>query len=352
MKLIHAADIHLGSPLSAALFLEKRTERQNELIFTFNRMIEYAKQNGVDAVLLSGDVFDSNAPFKKHKEFFYSAIKNSPEITFFYLRGNHDTGACYTEDIENLITFDESFKSFDFKGVTISGCEITDANALSFYSSIDLKKEDTNIVMLHGALSSSVGKDKIVLSKLYDRNIDYLALGHIHSFETGSLDLRGVYAYSGCLEPRGFDECGSKGFVLLDIQNGKIQSEFVPFSKRTIHEITVDISGTSDSYSAFKRVRESVLCPVKDLVRVILEGEVSFDASFLERDLKDFLNMDFYLSSVKNKTTTKINLDDFKDSLSLKGEFVRSVSENNALSENEKNKIISLGLKALMGEEV
>ncbi len=352
MKLIHAADIHLGSPLSAGFSGEKRVERQNELLFTFNRMIEYAKQSGVDAVLLSGDVFDSNAPFKKHKEFFYSAIKNSPEITFFYLRGNHDTGACYTEDIENLITFDESFKSFDFKGVTISGCEITDLNALSFYSSIDLKKEDTNIVMLHGALSNSAAKDKIVLSKLYDRNIDYLALGHIHSFETGSLDSRGVYAYSGCLEPRGFDECGDKGFVLLNVQNGKIQSEFIPFSKRTIHEITVDISGTSDSYSAFKRVRESVLCPVKDLVRVILEGEVLFDTTGLERDLKDFLNMDFYFSSVRDKTTRKINFEDFKDSLSLKGEFARLVLGDESLSDSDKSKIISLGLKALMGEEV
>ena len=79
-----------------------------------------------------------------------------------------------------------------------------------------------------------------------NKNIDYLALGHIHSFEKEPLDKRGVYCYSGTLEGRGFDECGDKGFVLLDVNDNKITSEFVKFAKRTLHELVYDISGKND----------------------------------------------------------------------------------------------------------
>lgn len=51
---------------------------------------------------------------------------------------------------------------------------------------------------------------------LRGRGIDYLALGHVHSFRQEKLDEQGIWCYSGCLEGRGFDECGTKGYVMLE----------------------------------------------------------------------------------------------------------------------------------------
>ncbi|MGX8704776.1 MAG: metallophosphoesterase family protein, partial [bacterium] len=65
-----------------------------------------------------------------------------------------------------------------------------------------------NIVMLHGDITNL---NSIPLSMLKERNIDYLALGHIHKFQKGKLDDRGIWVYPGCLEGRGFDEEGPKG---------------------------------------------------------------------------------------------------------------------------------------------
>ena len=62
---------------------------------------------------------------------------------------------------------------------------------------------------------------------------DYLALGHIHYNVVEPLDSRGVYAYSGCLEGRGFDETGEKGFVLIEVENNidlKIIQEYLGHS--------------------------------------------------------------------------------------------------------------------------
>ena len=103
---------------------------------------------------------------------------------------------------------------------------------------------------MHGQESENNIKDKaeiINLKKLKNKNIDYLALGHIHSFKKEKLDNRGEYCYSGCLEGRGFDECGDKGFVLLDIKNGKINSEFIKFAQRTLYEVNVDLTGLTSN---------------------------------------------------------------------------------------------------------
>ena len=65
--------------------------------------------------------------------------------------------------------------------------------------------------MLHGEVGT--GSKKININKLRNKNIDYLALGHIHSYQTGIIEEDKVYAYCGCLEPRGFDELNEKGFI-------------------------------------------------------------------------------------------------------------------------------------------
>ena len=67
MKILHCADIHLGSKMEARLPKEKSDERKVELRASFNRMIERAKAEGVRLVLLSGDVFDSERPLKRDK---------------------------------------------------------------------------------------------------------------------------------------------------------------------------------------------------------------------------------------------------------------------------------------------
>ena len=82
MKVIHCADLHLGSRLSSLPVGEIRDSRKNDLLNSFNRLIEFAKKKEIKIIVLSGDVFDSDRPAKKDKTFFYDAIKANPEITF------------------------------------------------------------------------------------------------------------------------------------------------------------------------------------------------------------------------------------------------------------------------------
>ncbi|MBQ9023012.1 MAG: hypothetical protein IJ108_03755, partial [Eubacterium sp.] len=44
MKILHCADVHLGSVLEASLSQARAKERRNELMLTFSEMIRYAER--------------------------------------------------------------------------------------------------------------------------------------------------------------------------------------------------------------------------------------------------------------------------------------------------------------------
>lgn len=349
MKIIHTADIHLGSKLGSRFPSEIAKKRKEEVRATFARMIEYARTNGVSAILLCGDVFDSDAPLKKDKDFFYSAVTANPGIQFFYLRGNHDTREDNSLAPSNLMTFDSSWRTYTAGNVAISGTELSARNRASLYSSLSLDKYTVNIVMLHGQTGSNA-PDGINLNKLKDRNIDYLALGHIHKPQAGRLDGRGTYAYCGCLEGRGFDEAGEHGFILLDISpDGRLSHTFVPFAERTICECNVDVSGLTDAYSAFKKIEREVNFNKEDIYRINLVGGTDFSAEDMTGDLEKYLSPFCFYINVKDRTTRRLDIEDFKRDLSIRGEFVRTVYARNDIPEDKKMKIAAAGLRVLAG---
>ena len=123
-KFIHCADVHLGSKMEAKLPRAKVEQRRSEVRATFNRMIDYARENGVRAILMSGDVFDSDRPLRRDKEFFYNVVRENPDIDFLYLRGNHDSKESYTEyGLMNLKTFSAEWSSYSYGDVDITGIE-------------------------------------------------------------------------------------------------------------------------------------------------------------------------------------------------------------------------------------
>ncbi len=351
MKFIHTADVHLGSQLNLKTSADKINERRAEIRATFKNIVELAKRENATAIILSGDVFDGARALKKDKEFFYNVVKNNPSIDFLYLRGNHDILEGFEENYPNLKLFSDTWTYYEYGNVVIAGIEMTNANANSMYQSLSLKEDKTNIVMLHGQVSDVTGNGLIKLANLKDKNVDYLALGHVHSNKVGKIDNRGIYAYSGCPEGRGFDETGEKGVYLLNVENGKVDNLFIKIATREISLLSVDCSGLKDVYEIYSRIKEIGKLNAKNLYRIEIYGEVDFDTDGIEEELTKYLERECYLVSIKDKLVRKIDIETLKGDLSLKGEFLRQV-KSSELPEEEKNRIISLGLKALSGREI
>ena len=359
MKLIHTADIHLGSAL-IRLPKEKAKRRAAEIFESFSRLVVYAKSQGVYAVLIAGDLFDANTAPEYLKRDTLSLIRSASPVKFFYITGNHDDKALDKMELpDNLYRFvsDNRFITYELpENVTLSGVDNNAAGELGVYQSLRLPNEKYNIVMMHGSLinSSYPDKDAVCLPEIWNKNIDYLALGHIHNPPAAApFDTRGKFRYSGCLEGRGFDECGKKGAWLLEISNGRmVREEFLPFASRTLHELSADIGGVKDFFSLQSSVEEKLSkFSNSDLIKLRLVGGAPPQMKGELLRLASVFENRFFYFRMLDETKTELRAEDYANDGSTRGEFVRLLS-----SSNEPNDVrmqaLALGLAALAGENI
>lgn len=363
MKIIHCADLHLDAKMSS-LPPELAKKRRGELLQTFLRMIDFAAEEDVKAILIAGDLFDRRQISALARNTVLDAIQSHPAISFFYITGNHERNG-FLEALsgipENLKLFGKDWKTYDAGPIAVTGADPDPDTAGNRYASLVLDPSSFNIVMLHGQVAEYADgqTETVSLRELRGKPIDYLALGHVHAFQEGSLPPRGMWCYSGCLEGRGFDECGEHGFVLLDIETESrtFRRSFIPFASRKMLEIPADITGCLTTAEIEKRIENATghafsRTPVtEDFWKLILTGQVDIncekETDWLQRR---FGSMCGFLK-VEDRTQLSVDYSSFLRDASLKGEFVRLVGGDEKLTEQEKAEIIRCGIRALSGEE-
>ena len=360
MRIIHCADLHLDAKMQTHLTIEEAEERRAEILDSFRRLLDFASENRVDAVLIAGDLFDREYCRKHTVSYVLELIRSHPELAIYYLKGNHDQKTFEEESgrlPENLYTFGRGWRSYQLgreKGgaIILTGSEEADVRSLS------LREENCNLLMLHGQLAEypdAARPEVIGLSALKNKAIDYLALGHIHHFCQGTLLPRGIWCYSGCLEGRGFDECGEKGFVLLEISPSlQIHSKFVPFAKRRFFLLETEVSGCRSQIEIEERIKEELHrsgAGKEDLVKVLLKGKLPLSCEKSLLQIKEGFRDSFYSFQAEDKSTIAVDALSYLHDISLKGEWLRLIMQETALSEEDKAAVIRCGLAALQGEE-
>lgn len=354
MKIIHTSDIHIDSPLTSRLPADKVRERRRELLSGFGRLVERARSLGAEAIIIAGDLFDSSRISKRALDTALDIIEGAKEITFLYLQGNHEGDALEISERmlpKNLLTFGEEWTYHNIGNVTFAGRNLICAG---MFDSLSLSEDRKNIVILHGDLrDKSASPDIIGIKDAAGKNIDYLALGHYHSYRTAPIDDRGAAVYCGTPEGRGFDEVGDKGYVILSTDGSKVLHSFHSFAKRRLHIIPLELDGVVRSSDILERA-ERVLKKIssEDIVRLELCGRY-FPTLWKDTDtINDEFEGRFYYFELKDVSRIAINPEDYKHDMSLKGEFIRTVSADNTLDQATKEKIIACGINALMGEEL
>ncbi len=353
MRIIHTSDVHLDSPLTARLSVDRIRERKEELISSFRRSIERAIDLGASGYLIAGDLFDTERVSRSTLENLMAIVGAASELTFYYLFGNHEKRLLTDSGISlpaNLRIFDEDWTYFRLDDVVIAGRATTSED---MFRTLKLDPDRKNIVVLHGELCDhSAEGGAIGVGELEGLPIDYLALGHYHTYSERKIGTRCTAVYSGTPEGRGFDEVGEKGVVLLDIDRYGLRHELVRCSKRTLHAIDADISAARTSLDVEAAIENATRgIPNTDLVRVSLVGERPVELSYHLATLQDRVGLKFYHFEVRDESRLKINASDFANDRSLKGEFIRSVAASDIPPEL-RDKVITVGLRALMGEEL
>lgn len=351
MKILHTSDLHLNSAMTTKLSGEKARERRRELLSGFRKITEYARQEACTAIIIAGDLFDSESPSATARKYVIDVIEASSDILFFYLPGNHEKRVLEESESlpKNLYVFGDDWTSFAVGNIFICGRGTTDKN---MFDSLKLPKGAPIITVLHGELRDRCDEGGIIGRREVEKSqISYLALGHYHSYRSEKIGST-VAVYSGAPESRGFDETGEKGFVIIDTESD-ISHKFVRGFGRGIHAVSVECEPGLSTLELENLIVKSLDGISKsDLIRARLTGhrapEDRFDITLIKKHLSDR----FYYFEIKDETSLSISKDDYVKDKSLKGEFIRLVLSDDTLDEHQKDRIISCGLSALMGEKI
>jgi len=362
VKIIHVSDLHIDSKMETNFSPLIAKQRNNEILVTFENLIELMQEDNYDIMIIAGDMFDTKKISSKAFTYIIDLFAKNKSKKFFYVAGNHDKETTLINDHQelpnNLFVFNDKFSKYMVSDcICIGGKQLTNSNASTFGNDIEFHKDNINFMVAHGSITkiaNNTNNSNFLASQITNKNIDYLALGHIHSYATEKIGKRGIYVYPGCLEPRGYDEIGEKGFVKIEIneQSKTILHTFIPFSSRTFHEINIDISECSSTreildqiYNQTKNIKEA------DGLKVIITGQFCSTLFKSIQLIEEELNSKFYTVKVVDKSTLKINPSEYENDMTLKGFFIRKVLSSN-LTEQDKSEVIITGLKSLSGEDI
>jgi DNA repair exonuclease SbcCD nuclease subunit len=202
-KFIHAADIHLDSPLKGLEVYEGAPveEIRNATRRALVGMIELAIDEAVDFVIIAGDVYDGDWHDYNTGLFFVKQATRLLEagIPLYLIAGNHDAVNRMTRSLklpENVKRFDHDCPetvALDNLGVAIHGQSFAEAAMFDDLSCVYPKALAGmfNIGVLHTSATGYDGHDRYApctIGGLCTKNYDYWALGHIHKREMLSSD--------------------------------------------------------------------------------------------------------------------------------------------------------------------
>ncbi|WP_437276881.1 DNA repair exonuclease [Sorangium sp. So ce375] len=237
MKFVHAADLHIDSPLRG---LDRYPGAPVEQIRGATRralenLVNLCLAEEVDLLLLAGDIYDGDWKDYSTGLFFAAQLSRlrAAKVEVVLLYGNHDAESNITRHLElpeNARRLDprrpESIV-FDRLGVAVHGQSfatkaVTDDLAAGYP---DARTGLFNIGMLHTCLGGREGHDNYApcsLNTLIGKRYDYWALGHVHTREVLSRDP--YIAFPGNLQGRHARETGEKGALLVAVDEGRITS--------------------------------------------------------------------------------------------------------------------------------
>lgn len=366
MKILHTGDLHLDSPFSG-LDISRADKRRRELRETFSSMMRYAKEEGVQLVVISGDVFDSAFVTRETvalliKEF--SALSCPVVIA----PGNHDPadeGSIWKKTAfpENVYIFGKnemSRISFPELSLDVYGYGFVSVFQEECVLSGSVEDpEKINILVCHGDTVSPLTKyAHLPVAALKAFGADYAALGHIHTPDSANAALSGIGAYCGCPEGRDFGECGVKGAIVADVEKGKTATRFVRFCKRIYEDRNLNIDGASHVSEVTAKLEESIEkwgCTDEHVLRVTLTGAVSPSLTIPPSAFEEVSQRVFFLE-VEDSTSPTWDAESLEADKGIKGELYRTLLPALQSEDGEERKNASLalryGLAALSGEDI
>lgn len=345
MRFIHMADIHLGAmPDKGKSWSGKRSE---EIEATFYRLIMEAGKQGVDLILIAGDVFHRPPLKRELKELSYRLGSIAPTQVVI-MAGNHDymgensnyRGFSWPENVhffgkEEIDTiYIEELDTWVY-GLSYEHREISQP----LYDKVQPRGEPGyHILLAHGGDEKHIPIQKNQLLRL---DFDYVALGHIHKPEIISQSM----AYAGALEPIDRLDMGERGYIYGELTERGTKIQFCPVSCREYRELILE----SDTGMTAGEMEEWLQQQIKiegerHIYNVVLKGYRDPDIVYDKERLYRAGNV----VSVKDETLPWFDFERIynENSDNLIGLFIQKVYHM-PMDERRREQILGYGLQAM-----
>lgn len=235
MKFIHAADIHLDSPMRGLEQYEGAPvdEIRSAMRRAFDNLIDLAIYEKVDFVLLVGDLYDGDWKDYNTGLYFISRMNQLREagIRVFMICGNHDAASQITKHLrlpDNVTMFSTKAPEcvvLEDLSVAIHGQGFASRAVTEDISQAYPQGDPQlfNIGLLHTCLDGKPGHEPYApctVDGLRSKGYQYWALGHVHKREEVSREPWIVFP--GNTQGRHIRETGPKGCTLVAVDNGEV----------------------------------------------------------------------------------------------------------------------------------
>jgi DNA repair protein SbcD/Mre11 len=272
MKILHAADLHLDSPLRGLVEYEgaplhdvRRATRR-----AFTRLIDVALEERVELVLLAGDLYDGDFKDFSTALFLVEQIARLREIDakVVWIRGNHDAESRITRHLRlpswatELPVTEPGTVCLENWGVAVHGQsyqtrDVTQNLALAYPAP---RRDLWNIGLLHTALEGREGHQPYAPcspAELAALGYDYWALGHVHAREIVSEDP--FIVFPGNLQGRNIRETGPKGATLIDLSDRrKVELKSLVLDSVRWAKVVVSLDGVEHPDDVLERASQAL----------------------------------------------------------------------------------------------
>ena len=346
MKILHLSDIHMGSGFSHGQINPQTgiNTRLEDFVNSLSKCIDRALSEPVDLVLFGGDAFPDATPPPYVHEAFAGQFRRlaDADIPTVLLVGNHDqhsqgnggASLCIYRTLgvpkfvvgDSIKTHRLATRNGDIQVVTLpwlthstlltrpdtEGLSLAEVNTLLIERlepvlEAEIRRLDPSFpTVLLGHLMAdranlgaerflAVGKGfTIPLSMLIRPEFDYVALGHVHKHQNLNKSNDPPIVYPGSIERVDFsEEKEDKGYVLIEMEKGKVHWQFFPLSVRPFQTIAVDVSKLEDPQAAILQAiakQETQEAVVRLIYKVRSEQLDLIDTASLHQALRDAHN--------------------------------------------------------------
>lgn len=270
MKILHAADLHIDSPLGGLAAYEGAPveEIRGATRRATENLVQAAIEHEVDLVVVAGDVFDGDWRDYSTGLFWIGQLSrlNDAQIPVVMISGNHDAASVVSKNLRlppNTTLLSDRHpetKVFDDLGVAIVGQGYATRSVIDDLA-VHYPAADAGLFtvgLLHSSLTGRPGHADYAPTSveiLRAKGYQYWALGHIHQREVVSRDPWIVY--SGNIQGRHARETGPKGATLVTVEGARVANvEAIDLDVVRWHLCAVDASGSSSADHVLAAVTE------------------------------------------------------------------------------------------------